>query len=332
MKVEEFLIKEINKVFEKELFNRFDEEKALTLYNKVNKIIVEDVILEDVLALFKSDNDLATLSKTIKYFELLRIENHSSKRDFLFIEEKITQNTSDKILITIWAIAKRKSFDTDEFLDIELIEYYNKIFTKYSFLLNFDDFIEITDFFYILFNNEDFIKELIPVLENAVNKHTNNLVVIATLVNVYYKFGFVSKAEKLIDKTVLELEGTNLEFHKIDELGLNSKERIYLSLKEIRALINYKLGYFDKALKDTAFVIDKVISVYKEESPFPTFNEVSILIQLSIFLKEKKTTKFNESIEYIKKYWTVLILEEWATEFPEIVNYLKSINFGELDN
>ena len=326
MKLLEYILSEIDIIFKKELNSRHEKQEAEELYNCIDLSTIKDEDLEDLRSFFLSHNELSKLSKTKKYIELFF--DCYDENEFAFIEKQIERNTSDKILIVLWILVKRAKFSHDEFFDIELINFLDKVFSKYSFIFELDDFIEITGFFNIKFNSDDIVKEkLIPVLEKAIKDYTNNLVVIKTLINIYYKFGFLSKAEKLIDKTILELKKSDLKLHKIDVSGLYSKETIYLELTNTKALINYKLGYFDKALKATSFVIDKVISVYNNNSPSPVFNEVSILTQLSIFLKENKTEEFNESIEYLKKYWTLIILNEWEAEFPEIVTYLKDMNF-----
>ena len=324
MKLLEFVLSEIDKVFKKEVYSRHEKQDAKELYNCVDLITVKDGELEKLYAFFLSHEELSKLTKTIKYIGLLF--DCYDDNEFMFIEKQIKKNTSDKILIILWILAKRAKFSHEEFFDIELIEFFEKVFNKYSFVFKIENFLEITEFFNITFNSDEIVKEkLIPVLEKAITEHTDNLVVVKMLVNIYYKFGYLSKAEKLINKTVLEIEEYNLHI-KYQEIKHESKEDIYINLLLTRALINYKLNYFDKALKETSFVIGKLISSFDNNADDIVFinYELAVLIPLSIQLKQNNTKEFKKYINYLEKHWHLLIVDEWEDGFPEIIDYIKN--------
>lgn len=335
MNLERFIEIKISEMIIKELSSFYDKNEITKTYNKVYALNNgTNNLLVDFVELLKDDFDLSlNLPKSKKYIDLYSlsldklVENHLE-----FLDSRINKGTKDKLIIALWVLAKIEYFSNDEYLDIEVAEFYNKVFTEYEFLLDIDNFFNETDILRLVSPQANALKtHYIPVFENAVSNNSNSLEIKKILANSYYNTGQFDKSEKIISEIIDKLDSENLDFNDYESLMNSSKQELYLEMLQVKALINYDLKNYKNTLEFTDFIINNLPNYPKfddsEQHNIKYIDDVipALILNISSNLKLKTENNNTNTIELLTNGWAVYNSSDWSSIYPETVEYISDL-------
>ena len=332
MYLQQFIETKISEMIIKELSCFYHKNKITKVYNKAYALEANNLLV-DFVELLKTDFDLSNnLTKSEKYIELSSlplkelVENHLE-----FLDSKINKGTKDKLIIALWVLAKIEYFSSDEYLDIEVANFYNKVFTEYSFLLDIDNFFNDTDILRLVSPQKDALKtHYIPVFENAVSNNSSSLELKKVLANSYYNAGQLDQAEKIASEIISELDSKNLDFNDYESLMHSSEQELYLEMQQLMALISYDLKKYKKTLEFTDFIISNLPNYPKfddseqQNTKYTDDLIPALILNISSNLKLKTGKPLNNTIELLTNGWTIYNPKDWSSIYPETVEYISN--------
>ena len=338
MNVEEFITNELRTIAESEIKGSFNKEQIPIVIEKVNRFLTETetiVNYEEPLTTLQNDEHLSSL-KSFKWHveQIVKINKCYGnlfdlpsdiiiKSDIKNVNELIQIQPGNKLLHYFWVIYNFESLIAEESFIRDMATFYNTIFERYSFLIELDDFFQVTDLLHPIYSIEnDEGNVFVPVFEKAVEKYPQKLALKKILALTFFKNqNYKSSVE--IYTTICEKYESNKGIKDDDFWGFD-----YIEAMQYIALNYEKLGEIDKVPYYVNYVLENLPLFSKsegEENQKNIFSHIdSFFLRMRINLRKGEYQKVKEDYQAVEAFLDI-DPQHWYDEYGDVLNQINRI-------